>query len=109
MAEYLIVFCTVPDQETGRKISKALLESRLAACVNTTAEINSMYWWEQKLELEKEYLLIIKTRADLYSKVEDTIRNNHPYDVPEVIALPIVLGSAAYLKWIESETGQKEK
>ncbi len=104
LTPYLIIFCTVPDKESGIKISKALLKSRLAACVNSVSDVNSMYWWNQNIEQDKERLLIIKTRRDLYADLEKTIKNIHPYDVPEIVALPVAAGSASYLEWIKSET-----
>lgn len=104
MTECLIIFCTVPDKEAADKIGKSLLQSRLAACVSSASEIQSLYWWDQNIESDKERLLIIKTRKDLYPELEKMIQTLHPYDVPEILAIPVVRGSASYLEWIESET-----
>ena len=105
-SEHLIIFCTVPDAESGNTISRALLEKRLAACVNAVPGIQSQYWWNEKIESDKEYQLIIKTRRLLYPKLEKVILDLHPYDVPEIVAVPITYGNPDYLKWIEEETQQ---
>jgi periplasmic divalent cation tolerance protein len=104
MNDYLVVLCTVPDQETGRTIAAKLLEKRLAACVNLSGSLESLYWWEGKIRKDPEHLLVIKTREALFDPLADSIRSLHPYDVPEIIALPIVRGSASYLDWITAET-----
>jgi periplasmic divalent cation tolerance protein len=105
-SEHLIIFCTVPDAESGNKISRALLGKKLAACVNAVPGIQSQYWWNENIESDKEYQLIIKTRRILYPKLEKVIRDHHPYDVPEIVAVPIVSGNPDYLRWIENETRQ---
>lgn len=104
MNEYMLVKTTVSDQETGEKIASALLEKRLAACVTICAEALSLYWWKGEIARDREYQLIIKTRAALYSKLEAEIIAVHPYEVPEIIALPVQAGNSKYLDWIASET-----
>jgi periplasmic divalent cation tolerance protein len=96
--EVILVLCTAPPAASGG-ISQALLEGRLAACVNRSA-VNSMYWWEGNLENEDEDLLIIKTVEELFDRVERTIREIHPYEIPEIIAVPIGAGSGDYLGWV---------
>lgn len=101
-----IVFITTPDLDTAESIANALLEKRLAACVNIFQGLRSMYHWEGKIEDDQEILLMIKTRAELLEKqLIPLVQKLHPYQVPEIIALPIVGGGQSYLDWILSETG----
>jgi periplasmic divalent cation tolerance protein len=102
--KHVLVLSTVPDEAIGRKIARTLVEARLAACVTITARCRSRYRWEGKVCDESEYILFIKTRAGLYAKLEKTLKTLHPYKVPEIIALPIVKGSRAYLNWLDAET-----
>ena len=99
-----MVLCTCP-QESADYIADAVLEARLAACVNIVPGVRSKYWWEGKLESDDESLLIIKTRAKLVENLITKIKTAHPYDVPEIIAFEIREGNADYLKWIAEETG----
>lgn len=96
---FVTVFCTVPDAKTGRKIAKALVKSRLAACVNIISGINSIYIWNGKLCDDAENLLVIKTRNGLFGRLAEKIKQNHPYTTPEIICLPVIKGSREYLKW----------
>ncbi len=104
MSDTIVVLSTVPDVSTGRKIAQGILEERLAACVNISGPLESHYWWEGEIQRDPEHLLVIKTRGELFVRLEEAIRALHPYDVPEVIALPIEQGSPSYLDWIASET-----
>ncbi len=104
MSEFLVVFCTVPDRATGFKIAQELVDKKLAACVNITSPIESVYWWEGKIQQEPEFQLVIKTREKHFDSLERTISALHPYEVPEIMALPVIKGSQAYLKWITDET-----
>jgi len=99
------VLVTVDSEETARKITSALLEARKAACVNIVPKVESHYWWQGKMETANELLLVVKTRAELLEEVVALVKKNHPYTVPEVIALPIVGGNEDYLRWVEGETG----
>lgn len=102
---HLIVYITVPDIQTGEKIAEALIEKKLAACVNLTP-VRSIYTWQGKLEREEEVLLIVKTLARLFAEqLVPAVLAIHPYQVPEIIALPIVMGFAGYLDWINEEIG----
>jgi len=101
----LVVLITVCDQEEGRKIADALVGRRKAACVNMVPQVRSLFRWEGKTEDEEESLLIVKTRAELFPELEALVKEIHSYEVPEIIALPIVQGNEAYLKWIGEETG----
>jgi len=101
---YVVVLMTSPDREEARKIARALLESRLAACVSIWPKGESYFWWEGKIDTEEEFLLIAKTREELLPGLIDTVKNIHSYHVPEIIALPIVGGNRDYLNWLEKET-----
>ena len=96
----IIIFCTVDSEELGEKIADALLEAREAACVNIVSGVRSIYRWEGKLCRDAELLLIIKSVAEKFEAVRETIRRIHTYQVPEVIAFPITAGDADYLKWL---------
>ncbi|GJP41055.1 hypothetical protein CLOM_g700 [Closterium sp. NIES-68] len=96
----VVVYITVPNKETGQKLAASLVGGKLAACVNRVPGVESTYWWEGKIETDNEELLIVKTRRALLQSIQEHLKTNHPYDVPELIALPIVAGSEAYLKWL---------
>ena len=95
---------TVPDENLAVKITESLLQQRLAACVHVLPPGKSHYRWEGEIEAAIEITLLIKTRPDRYAELEAEIRRLHPYDVPEIIALPVVAGLPAYLQWIVDET-----
>jgi len=100
----IVVLITAPSEEEAAKIARALVEERLAACANIVKHIRSVYRWEGKIEDDPEVLMVVKTREALFDALEKRVRELHSYSVPEVIALPIVQGSEAYLKWLEEET-----
>jgi periplasmic divalent cation tolerance protein len=102
--EHILVFITVPSQEVAQQIANTLMESNLAACVNIIPGISSIYHWQGGVEQDSELLLIVKTKKALFEQLETMVISNHPYDLPEIIAMPIVLGSEDYLNWIENET-----
>lgn len=104
MNKFLFAFTTAPDDGTAQKIAKKLVEERLAACVTVSAPSQSYYWWQSKISEEREHILFIKTKASLFSKLEKKIQEIHPYEIPEIIAIPILKGSAKYLNWIAKET-----
>jgi len=101
---YLVVFVTTSSYEEARKIADALVEQRKAACVNIVPKVNSLFRWKGKIEEAEESLLVVKTRAKLFPDVVSTVKGIHSYEVPEIIALPIVEGNPDYLKWIDEET-----
>ena len=105
--EIVIVFVTVPGLREGRRISKAVLTSRLAACVNVIPGIQSMYQWKGKIVQEKEAMLVLKTTRPRYRKLEQKIKQLHPYEVPEVIAIPMICGSSQYIEWVTKEVANK--
>lgn len=104
MNEYILVLTTVPEEKKGQVLAEILVRERLAACVTLSAPSRSLYWWKDKICEDREFVLFIKTRASLYPALEKKIKEEHPYEVPEIIALPVVKGSAAYLAWIDEET-----
>ena len=103
--KHIVVLITVPSKEVGEQVSNALLEQNLAACVNIVAPIRSLYTWEDKICDDEEMLLIAKSRAELFeNQLVPTVQAIHPYKVPEIIALPILMGSKSYLDWIDEST-----
>ena len=104
MSEPMIVFVTCGSEEEAIKISNALVEERLAACVNLISPIRSIYRWEEKIWDEKEWLLIIKTQKKRFQEIEARVKSLHSYSVPEIISLPIVEGSSSYLTWLVEMT-----
>lgn len=102
----IVVLVTVPNGK-GKEIAKKILEKRLAACINIK-EVESMYWWNEKIEEAKEELLIIKTRKEIFDMLKDFIKSIHPYEVPEIVALDVKDVNIEYLNWLESETSIKK-
>jgi periplasmic divalent cation tolerance protein len=100
---YIVVLITTKGAEEAQKIAKALLKRRQAACVNIVPEVDSHFWWQDKLDASKESLLIVKTKESLLPDIIKSVKKMHSYDVPEIIALPIVGGSQEYLDWIDRE------
>jgi len=105
MSNALQVITTAPDQAQAARIAQALVERRLAACVQIAGPVQSVYRWQGKVESAAEWQCWIKTTAARFAEVERTIRELHEYSVPEIIAMPIVAGSADYLKWLADEAG----
>mmetsp|Transcript_29747 Transcript_29747/g.95668 ORF Transcript_29747/g.95668 Transcript_29747/m.95668 type:complete len:192 (-) Transcript_29747:811-1386(-) len=103
-SEHVACYVTVPNRETGVKIASGLVEGKLAACVNMIPGVESMYFWEGKVETDSELLLMIKTRRELVPELTSHVVANHPYDLAEVIAVPIEGGNEPYMKWITDST-----
>ena len=103
--EEIVVFITASDEDEASKIAKALVEARLAGCVNIIKDIRSIYSWQEKIEDEKEALMVIKTQKILFDSLMEKVKELHSYKVPEIIALPIIEGSEDYLKWLKDVTG----
>ncbi len=101
---YLTVFCTVPDQKTAQRIAQTVVHEGLAACVNLLPGITSVYRWQGQVQENSELLLLIKTQQARYNALEARIKELHPYQVPEIIAHKIEVGSADYLDWIAEST-----
>jgi len=108
MTDVLIVLCTCPGQGEAEKLAGGLLKEGFAACVNILPEIRSIYRWQGVLNNDGESLMIIKTSRLKYSGLQSWLEQQHPYDVPEIIALPVEKGSSAYLDWVMSETSASE-
>jgi periplasmic divalent cation tolerance protein len=106
--EPLLILTNLPDAASAKKIANALIESRAAACVNVLAECGSVYRWQGRVETAAEIPLLIKTTAANYPLVEQIVRTQHPYDVPELIAIPITHGLPAYFDWLATETEQHD-
>ena len=104
MAEFVVVFVTSGSEEEALKVAHALVEERLAACANLVSPIRSIYRWEGKICDEKEWLLVVKTQRSRFEELEKRVKSLHSYTVPEIIALPMVEGSPAYLRWVEEMT-----
>lgn len=98
---HCLVLCTVPDAATGETLARALVEARLAACVNILPGLSSVYRWQGQVQQDSELLLIAKTRREAFNAVCTTLRGRHPYELPEIIAVPIIAGLPAYLSWID--------
>jgi len=109
MSEYLVVFVTAPSESAGKEIAEALLDRRLCACVNILPSVTSFYIWEGEVCQDGEVLLLIKTLAAHFDELAATVRQNHPYDVPEIIAMSIVQGASDYLAWIENSVWSEEQ
>lgn len=100
---YIVLLITASNSEEANKIAEVLLNQRKAACVNIVPEVSSLFWWQDKLDSAQESLLIVKTKASLLPEVISLVKGVHSYDVPEIIALPIVGGNQNYLEWIGKE------
>eukprot|EP00899_Mesostigma_viride_P016253 jgi/Mesvir1/24629/Mv21937-RA.1 len=106
--DYLVLYVTVPSKEVGKSLASGLVQEKLAACVNIIPGIESVYWWQDKVQSDAELLLMVKTAADKVSDLTAYVCKHHPYDTPEVIAVPIVAGSAKYLRWIDDSVHPKK-
>lgn len=104
-ANYIVVMVTASSEDEASKIAKHLVENHLAACVSLFP-VSSTYTWSNQVHYDQEWQLMIKTQQDQFSALETAIRNLHAYDVPEVIALPIIAGSLPYLNWISDQVNQ---
>jgi len=106
MTETVQVVTTTETKSDAQAIARAVVEKRLAACVQIIGPITSTYWWQGEIETAEEWLCLIKTRADLFEQLEAAIKEVHPYDVPEILAVPVVAGSEDYLAWLDRELGK---
>jgi len=100
----IVVFITASTEEEAVKIARALVESRLAACVNIVKDIRSIYRWQGKIEDEKEVLMIVKSQRKHFATLSEKVKKMHSYQVPEIIAFPIIEGLENYLKWLREAT-----
>ena len=109
MSRFIQVSTTVNDRRVADKIAKILLKKRLSSCVQILGPIASSYWWNGRTERAKEWLCLVKARSGDYPEIESAIKKIHPYQVPEILALPILNGNPDYLRWIRTETNRRPK
>ena len=105
MADYIQVVTTSETEEDAQTIATALVERRLAACVQIVGPIRSTYRWKDKIETAREWQCVVKTRGELYERVEEAVKGLHTYEVPEILAVPIVAASESYRRWIDEQVG----
>lgn len=106
MSEHCLVLSTVANAEEGERLAQALVERRVAACVNVLAGVTSFYRWEGKVQKDEERLLLIKTRTDRFDELRTALVELHPYEVPEVIALDVAGGHVPYLSWLDASVAR---
>jgi periplasmic divalent cation tolerance protein len=100
-ADRIIVLITAGSEEEVNRIAESLVKEKKAACVNIVPRVDSLFWWEGKIDSARESLLLVKTKASLFSEIVELVKRIHSYEVPEIIALPIIAGSEDYLKWLD--------
>ena len=100
----IVVLITAASREEADRIARRLVEDRLAACVNVVPQVRSLFVWEGKLSQEDEVLLVVKSRRSRFEQLAAAVKQLHSYSVPEIIALPVVMGSADYLRWVSEST-----
>ncbi len=105
--DHIQVFTTTEKKEDAENIARALIDKKLAGCVQIVGPVVSTYRWKGKIERAEEWLCFIKTREDLYGEIEKAVKAIHPYEVPEIIAVPVAGGSIDYMKWLDSELKKK--
>ena len=103
MEKFIQILTTTENREDAEKIDKALTEKKLAGCVQIIGPITSIYWWKNNLEKSEEWLCLIKSEKRLFDELEKVIKELHPYETPEIIAIPIIIGSKDYLNWLSNE------
>ena len=100
--DYTLIMVTASSREEAEKIATTLLERKLIACANILGPVSSRFWWQGKIDSAEEYIIFMKTKRELFDQVADNVKQLHSYEVPEIIALPIVEGAKPYLEWINS-------
>ena len=108
MSHYIVVVVTTSTKREATKIIQSLLKERLIACANIIGPISSLFWWEDKIDEATEFLILMKSHSKLFDKLSKKVKEIHSYEVPEILALPILKGSSSYLNWLE-ETLHSEK
>jgi periplasmic divalent cation tolerance protein len=106
---YQIILCTCPNQESAQLVANTLVDQQLAACVTILPGSTSVYRWKGKIETSEEHLLIIKSKQVVFTRLEQALLAAHPYELPEIVAVPIIGGSAAYLSWIDDNVSTVKK
>ena len=100
----ILILTQMPDRASAQSLARSLVEARLAACVSIGTPVESLYHWQGQIETAQEFIVAVKTRSERYAAVEAAIRARHPYELPEIIAVPVIDGFAPYLDWIARET-----
>ncbi len=108
MTNYIQVVTTTENEADAMRIAQTLVEQRLAACVQVSGPVTSTYRWQGKTETASEWRCVAKSQATLYDRIEEAIRREHPYDVPEILATPIAAGSESYLRWMDEQLKRTE-
>jgi len=103
MTDVIQVFTTVANKEDADRLARHMVEQRLAACAQVIGPIESTYWWQGQMETAQEYLILLKSRAELYPELEAELKAQHPYEVPEILAVPVSAGNPSYFAWLRSE------
>lgn len=98
---YIVIFITASGRKEAKRIAKALVEKKLAACVNILDGVESLFWWQGKVDSSREALLVVKSKKQKLARIIKLVKSLHGYQVPEIIALPIIAGDKAYLNWID--------
>lgn len=101
--KYIVVITTIDSKKKAEELSQKLVENRLVACAQIIGPITSIYWWQDKVEKAKEWVCLMKSKKSLFSDIEKMILSLHPYQVPEIITLPLLEGTRSYLAWLEQE------
>lgn len=107
--EVLLVLTNLPDHDSAQRMAQSLISSRSAACVNILPECTSVYRWEGKVEIAREIPLLIKSTRPAYARLQEEIHAQHPYELPEIIAIPLATGLPEYLQWVAHETQSDHK
>ena len=106
---YYIIYTTVDSEPEAERIARRLVEEKLAACVSIVGGVKSVYWWRGRVEESREYMLMIKTSASKLREVVEKLKSIHPYETPEIIAVPVAAGFKGYLEWIDESLGEKKE
>jgi len=101
--ENIVVLITATNEDEGARLAKILVEARLAACVSLVSQARSFFWWEGKIDEQRETIMLAKTRREVLPRLIETVQKHHSYSVPEIIALPIIAGAENYLSWLAAE------
>ncbi len=104
MDKFIVIFIAAGSEEESKKIAHALIKEKLAACVNIIPQVQSLFLWKKNTCIEEEVLLIVKSKMTLFDEIIDRVKQLHSYEVPEIIALPVIGGSDDYLQWVQEST-----
>lgn len=102
MSSYVVIMMTTSNKEEAMKIVRSLLEKKLIACANIVGPVSSLFWWEGKIDQASEFLVFMKTHKNLFERLSETVREIHSYEVPEIVALPMIEGLPPYMEWLKA-------